>query len=101
MGREWMMEDGGVRGDKGDVTFFSEESNKEPVCDVKVKLIKLKGDTAALCPVAGKNLNRSVRSKLQPGDSSFFPLGLVSPARADCIGVPRGRGWMRKTDVVE
>ena len=30
MGREWMMEDGG-RGDKGDVTFFSEESNKEPV----------------------------------------------------------------------
>ena len=30
VGREWMMEDGG-RGDKGDVTFFSEESNKEPV----------------------------------------------------------------------
>ena len=26
-------------------------------------------------PVAGKNLNRSVRSKLQPDDSSFFPFG--------------------------
>ena len=38
--------------DEGDVTFFREESNKEPVCDVKVKLIKLGGGTAA--PVAGK-----------------------------------------------
>ena len=26
----------GTRRTKGDVTFFSEESNKEPVCDVKV-----------------------------------------------------------------
>ena len=32
-GRERM----GTRGDEGDVTFFREESNKEPVCDVKVK----------------------------------------------------------------
>ena len=80
MGREWMMEDGGVQGDKGDVTFFSEESNKEPVCDVKVKLIKLEGGTAAPPPVAGKSLNRSVRSKLQPGDSSFFPCGRAAHA---------------------
>ena len=28
---------------KGNVTFFREESNKEPVCDVKVKLMKLEG----------------------------------------------------------
>ena len=26
----------GDEGDEGDVTFFREESNKEPVCDVKV-----------------------------------------------------------------
>ena len=36
------------------VTFFREESNKEPVCDVKVNWIKLEGGTAVLCPVAGK-----------------------------------------------
>ena len=69
-------------GTGGYVTFFSEESNKEPVCDVKVKLIKLEGGTAAR-PRGRENLNRSVWSKLQLGDSSFFPLGLASPARAD------------------
>ena len=37
----------GTKDIKEDVTFFSEESNKEPVCDVKVKLIKLEGGTAA------------------------------------------------------
>ena len=26
----------GTKGTKGDVTFFGEESNKEPVCDMKV-----------------------------------------------------------------
>ena len=31
------------RGNEGDVTFFSEESNKEPVCDVKVTGFKLEG----------------------------------------------------------
>ena len=30
---------------------------------------------ALATPVAGKNLNRSVWSKLRPGDSSFFPFG--------------------------
>ena len=40
-----------------------------------------------------------VWSKLRPGDSSFFPYGLASPARADCIGVPRGRGWVRESGV--
>ena len=49
--------------------------------------------------MAGKNLNRSVWSKLRPGDSSFFPYGLASPARADCIGVPRGHGWVREAGV--
>ena len=43
-----MMEDGGVRGDKGDVTFFSEESNKKPVCDVKAACVKL-GVALAIC----------------------------------------------------
>ena len=31
---------GGTKGTKGDVTFFGEESNKEPVCDVKVYWMK-------------------------------------------------------------
>ena len=34
-------------GDEGNVTFFREESNKEPVCDVKVSWLKLEGGTAA------------------------------------------------------
>ena len=33
---------------------MSQESTKEPVCDVKVNWIKLEGGTAVLCPVAGK-----------------------------------------------
>ncbi len=52
------------KGTKGDVTFFGEESNKEPVYDVKVKLIKLEGGTAAPPPVAGESLNRPDESKL-------------------------------------
>ena len=35
---------------KEDVTFFREESNKEPVCDVKAADFKLEGGTAVLCP---------------------------------------------------
>ncbi len=31
-------------------TFLSQESTKEPVCDEKVKLIKLEGGTAAPPP---------------------------------------------------
>ena len=81
------------RGTKGDVTFFGEESNKEPVCDVKVKLIKLEGGTAAPPPVAGKTLRCLVWSKLRPVIPSLFPFGLASPARADFIGVPRVR-WL-------
>ena len=41
------MRNEGTKGDEGDVTFFSEESNKEPVCDVKAADFKLEGGTAA------------------------------------------------------
>ena len=35
---QWKIREGdeGTEGNEGDVTFFSEESNKEPVYDVKV-----------------------------------------------------------------
>ena len=64
----------GTKGTKGDVTFFGEESNKEPVCDVKVKLIKLEGGTAVPPPVAGKTLRCLVWSKLRPVIPSLSPL---------------------------
>ena len=41
-----MRETRGIR-NEGYVTFFREESNKEPVCDVKVSWLKLEGGTAA------------------------------------------------------
>ena len=63
----------GTKGTKGDVTFFGEESNKEPVCDVKVKLVKLEGGTAAPPPVAGKTLRCLVWSKLRPVIPSLSP----------------------------
>lgn len=57
---------GGDEGDEGYVTFFREESNKESVCDEKVKRIKLEGGTAAPpAPVAGESLNH-------PDESKFF-----------------------------
>ena len=70
----------GTKGTKGDVTFFGEESNKEPVCDVKVKLIKLEGGTAAPPPVAGKTLCCLVWSKLRPVIPSLFPFGRATHA---------------------
>ena len=46
--------------------------------------------------MAGKILRvRIGASAIRPLE--YFPYGLASPARADFIGVPRGRGWMRKT----
>ena len=38
----------GDEGDEGDVTFFGEESNKEPVCDIKATGFKLK-DGSVVC----------------------------------------------------
>ena len=62
------------------IRFFLESRKKQRTCVVVVKAtgFKLEGGTAA--PVAGKNLNRSVWSKLRPGDSSFFPFGRASHA---------------------
>ena len=56
----------GTKGMKGDVTFFGEESNKEPVCDVKVKLIKLEGGTDVLCPRGRENSACPDRRKRHP-----------------------------------
>ena len=39
----------GTKGTKGDVTFFGEESNKEPVCDVNADWVKLEGSTGICC----------------------------------------------------
>ena len=69
----------GDEGDEGNVTFFSEESNKEPVCDVKVKLIRLEGGTAVLCPVAGKILRARIGASAIRS-LEYFPFGLASPA---------------------
>ena len=77
----------GTKGTKGDVTFFGEESNKEPVCDVKVKLIKLEGGTAA--PVAGKiRVSGSAQAPSVPLNIS--PSVVLRTPCADFIGVPRG-----------
>ena len=87
----------GTKGTKGDVTFFGEESNKEPVCDVKVKLIKLEGGTAVPPPVAGKTLRCLVWSKLRPVIPSLFPFGrathaLRPAALSAATGAMVGRG---------
>ena len=73
-------------GDEGNVTFFREESNKEPVCDVKVKLIKLEGGTAARlppAPVAGESLNRPDESKLSSVRFLLSPLVVLRTPCAD------------------
>ena len=89
-------------GDEGDVTFFGEESNKEPVCDVKVKLIKLEGGTAAPPPVAGESLNRPDESKLSSVRFLLSPFGLASPAlRPAALSAATGRGWMRESALAE
>ena len=44
-------------------------------------------------PVAGENLVLPGLKQASPSQPfAFFPYGLASPARADCIGVPRG--WL-------
>ena len=65
----------GTKGTKGDVTFFGEESNKEPVCDVKVKLIKMEGGTAAPPPPRGReNLALPGLEQAPPSHPFAFPL---------------------------
>ena len=90
--------DEGTEGNEGDVTFFREESNKEPVCDVKVNWMK-KG-VALATPVAGKIL--------VPGSAQAPSVPLnISPSVwlrqpcADFIGVPRGHEWVRESALAE
>ena len=65
------------------------KESKKAVCDVKVKLIKLKGGTAAPPPRGRENSRvRIGASAIRPLE--YFPYGLASPACADFIGVPRG-----------
>ena len=48
--------------------------------------------------MAGKILRARIgASAIRPLE--YFPYGLASPARADFIGVPRGRGWVRESGV--
>ena len=85
----------GTKGTKGDVTFFGEESNKEPVCDVKVKLIKLEGGTAAPPPRGRENLALPGLEQAPPSHPFAFPLGLASPALASSCAAccPADGGW--------
>jgi len=72
---------GGDEWDEGYVTFFREESNKESVCDEKVKRIKLEGGTAAPpAPVAGESLNHPDENKLFLRSLSAFPHGRAAHA---------------------
>ena len=68
--------------------FFLEPRKKQRTgFGVKVNWMGLEGGTAA--PAAGKILRvRIGASAIRPLE--YFPFGLASPARADCIGAPRG-----------
>ena len=81
--------------EQGNVTFFSEESNKEPVCDVKAAGFKLESSTGPRR--AGESLNRPDESKLSSGRSLLFPFGLASPALRRFHRHATGNGWTRKS----
>ena len=78
-----MRGDGG-RERTGRERFFLESRKKQRTCvvDGKAAGFKLAGGTAAHLPppVAGKNLSCLVRSKLPPGNFSFFPFGRAAHA---------------------
>ncbi len=58
--------------DKGNVSFLSQERNKEPVCDVKVNWMKTESGPGH--PVAGESLNRPDESKLSSVRFLLSPL---------------------------
>ena len=70
----------GGRWDEGNVTFFGEESNKEPVCDVKVNWMK-KGSGPGHPRGRENSRVRIGASAIRPLE--YFPYGLAAPARAD------------------
>ena len=71
---------GGTKGTGSYVSFLSQERNKEPVCDEKVKLIKLEGGTAAPpAPVAGESLNRPDESRLSSVRFLLSPWVVLRP----------------------
>ena len=79
-------------GTRGTILSWSPRKNQRRLrCAVKVRLIWLEGGTAAPPPAAGKTLNRSVWSKLLPGDSSFSPMVWLRQPAPIKIGVPQGR----------
>ena len=57
---------------------------KKAACDVKVKLIKLEGGTAVLCPVAGESLNRPDESKLSSVRFLLSPLVVLRTPALIC-----------------
>ena len=65
------------------------KESKKAACDAKVKLIKLEGGTAVLCPVAGKiRVSGSAQAPSVPLNIS--PSVVLRTPCADYIGVPRG-----------
>ena len=59
------------------------------------KAAGFKLEVALATPVAGESLNRPDESKLSSVRFLLSPLVWLRQPCADCIGVPRGRSWMR------
>ena len=73
-----------MTGDEGDDSFLEPKKESKKAALRRKSQADMAGRRHCRpAPAAGKNLNRSVWSKLRPGDSSFFPYGLALPARAD------------------
>ena len=74
--------DGGTKGMGGNVSFLSQERNKEPVCDVKVNWIKTGSGPGHPPPVAGENLVLPGLKQASPSQPFAFPpwSGFASPA---------------------
>ena len=55
--------------------------------------------TCRPAPVAGESLNRPDESKLSSVHFLLSPWAVLRTSCADFIGVPRGRGWGRESDI--
>ena len=65
------------------------------------KAAGFKLEVALATPVAGESLNRPDESKLSSVRFLLSPLGVLRTPCADCIGVPRERGWVWKSNLDE
>ena len=82
----------GERGYGGDGTFLSQESTKEPVCDVKVSWMKTRKRHCR--PVAGESLNRPDESKLSSVRFLLSPSVWLRQPYADLRSACHGGAWL-------